>query len=65
MRPSASARSIDREVGDDAVLFHKSLIRGNHRQKSSSKVFVLNGNRFDVDLSADVTALNLNRLALV
>ena len=40
---------------DDAVL---STIRGNHGQKSSKS---FRASRFDVDLSADVTALDLNR----
>ena len=46
---------------DDAVLLQESIIRGNHGQKSSRN---FRANRFDVDLSADVTALDLN-LALV
>ena len=39
---------------DDAVLLHESIIRGNHGQKSSRS---FRANRFDVDLSADITAL--------
>ena len=60
---SASARSIMKLVTmeDDVVLLHESIIRGNHGQKSSRS---FRANRFDVDLSADVTALDLN-LALV
>ena len=42
---------------DDAVLPHESIIQGNHGQKSSRS---FRANRFDVDLSADVTALDLN-----
>ena len=44
---------------DDAILPHESIIQGNHGQKSSKS---FRANRFDV--SADVTALDLN-LALV
>ena len=46
---------------DDAVLLHESIIRGNHRQKSLRS---FRANHFNVDLSADVIALDLN-LALV
>ena len=46
---------------DNAVLLHESIIRGNHGQKSSRS---FRANRFDVDLFADVKALDLN-LALV
>ena len=42
---------------DDAVLPHESIIQGNHGQKSSRS---FRANRFDVNLSADVTALDLN-----
>ena len=45
---------------DDAVLPHESIIQGNHGQELEK----FRANRFDVDLSADVTALDLN-LALV
>ena len=56
-------RSIEKLITmeDNAVLLHESVIRGNHGQKSSRS---FRANRFDVDLSADVTALDLN-LALV
>ena len=65
-RPSRTL-ALDRSIvklvtmEDDAVLLHESVIRGNHGQKSSRS---FRANRFDVDLSADVTALDLN-LALV
>ena len=45
---------------DDAVLLHESIIRGNHGQKSLRS---LRANHFNVDLSADVIALD--NLALV
>ena len=46
---------------DDAVLHHESIIQGNHGQESLRS---FRANRFDVDLSADITALDLN-LALL
>ena len=65
--PTISTLALDRSIvklvtmEDDAVLPHESIIQGNHGQKSSRS---FRANRFDVDLSADVTALDLN-LALV
>ena len=65
-RPS-QALALDRSIvklvtmEDDAVLLPESIIRGNHGQKSSRS---FRANRFDVDLSADVTVLDLN-LALL
>ena len=41
----------------DAVLLHESIIQGNHRQKSLRS---FHANHFNVDLSADVIALDLN-----
>ena len=66
-RPSELSAIADRSIvklvtmEDDAVLPNESIIQGNHGQKSSRS---FRANRFDVDLSADVTALDLN-LALV
>ena len=46
---------------DDTVLLHESIVKGNHGQKSLRS---FRANRFDVDISTDVTVLDLN-LALL